>query len=335
MPRQPRRPPSSATPRPASPSPASAPRASTSAPRSSTRAPSGRRRSARSPSTSARCCSSSSRTVLTERKDELYALSTRTGATKNDSWVDIDGGIGVLFTYSSKGRRELPNAKVYVDGAVEALSKDGSFLGQHIYTRLPGVAVQINAFNFPVWGSLEKFAPAFLAGMPTLVKPATPIRIPGRGDGAHPRRVGPAARGIAAARLGQRADPVRPPAPRRPGRVHRLGVDRRAAALARLGADRRRACSRARPTRSTRRCSGPMPSPGTPEFDAYVKQLMAEITVKAGQKCTAIRRAIVPTGIGGCRGRRPARPARRARRGRRPARRGRHDGSARLARAAG
>jgi oxepin-CoA hydrolase / 3-oxo-5,6-dehydrosuberyl-CoA semialdehyde dehydrogenase len=112
--------------------------------------------------------------VLTERKDELYAISTRTGATKNDSWVDIDGGIGVLFTYSSKGRRELPNAKVYVDGGVEALSKDGSFIGQHIYTRLPGVAVQINAFNFPVWGSLEKFAPAFIAGMPTVVKPATP-----------------------------------------------------------------------------------------------------------------------------------------------------------------
>ena len=80
----------------------------------------------------------------------------------------------MLFTYSSKGRRELPNSQVYVDGAVEALSKDGSFIGRHIYTRLPGVAVQINAFNFPVWGSLEKFAPAFIAGMPTIVKPATP-----------------------------------------------------------------------------------------------------------------------------------------------------------------
>ena len=123
------------------------------------------------------------------------------GATKNDSWVDIDGGIGVLFTYSSKGRRELPNAKVYVDGAVEALSKDGSFIGQHIYTRLPGVAVQINAFNFPVWGSLEKFAPAFLAGMPTAREAGHAIRIPRRGDGAHHGRVGAAARGLAAARL--------------------------------------------------------------------------------------------------------------------------------------
>ena len=112
--------------------------------------------------------------ALTERKDELYAISARTGATKGDSWVDIDGGIGVLFSYSGKGRRELPNSRVHVDGPVEPLSKDGSFLGRHVYTTLPGVAVQINAFNFPVWGSLEKLAPAFLAGMPTLVKPATP-----------------------------------------------------------------------------------------------------------------------------------------------------------------
>ena len=202
--------------------------------------------------------------VLTERKEELYALSTRTGATRNDSWVDIDGGIGVLFTYSSKGRRELPNSQVYVDGAVEPLSKDGSFIGQHIYTRLPGVAVQINAFNFPVWGSLEKFAPAFVAGMPTLVKPATPsgylaeamVRILVE-SGLLPRR-------LAAARVGERAGPVRPPAARRPRRVHRVGVDGRAAAVARLGADRRRACSRARPTRSTRRCSARMPVPARP-----------------------------------------------------------------------
>src|SRR5690606_6274407 len=112
--------------------------------------------------------------ALTERKDELYALSARTGATRADSWVDVDGGISVLFSYSSKGRRELPNSQVYVDGALEPLSKDGSFLGRHVYTRLSGVAVQINAFNFPVWGPLEKFAPAFLAGVPTLIKPATP-----------------------------------------------------------------------------------------------------------------------------------------------------------------
>ncbi|HRQ00828.1 MAG TPA: aldehyde dehydrogenase family protein, partial [Terrimesophilobacter sp.] len=93
---------------------------------------------------------------LSERREELYAVSAQTGATRTDSMIDIDGGIGVLFTFSSKGRRELPNSNIVVDGAAEVLSKDGSFLGQHIYTRLPGVAVQINAFNFPVWGMLEK-----------------------------------------------------------------------------------------------------------------------------------------------------------------------------------
>ncbi|MBN9185767.1 MAG: aldehyde dehydrogenase family protein, partial [Microbacterium sp.] len=88
--------------------------------------------------------------ALTARKEELYDLSQSAGSTRRDSLADIDGGIGVLFTYSSKGRRELPNAHVYLDGAVEPLSKDGSFLGRHVYTRLPGVAVQINAFNFPM-----------------------------------------------------------------------------------------------------------------------------------------------------------------------------------------
>lgn len=110
---------------------------------------------------------------LTERKAELYELSTRSGATKVDNFIDIDGGIGVLFTYGSKGRRELPNSNVVIDGKTEPLSKDGSFLGEHIYTRIPGITVEINAFNFPVWGMLEKFAPAFVAGVPSVVKPAT------------------------------------------------------------------------------------------------------------------------------------------------------------------
>ncbi|MBS1674719.1 MAG: aldehyde dehydrogenase family protein, partial [Actinobacteria bacterium] len=111
---------------------------------------------------------------LTAHKEELYELSKRSGSTVRDSYADVDGGIGVLFTYSSKGRRELPNATVILDGPVESLSKDGSFLGRHVYTRLTGVALQINAFNFPMWGALEKFAPAFLAGVPSIVKPATP-----------------------------------------------------------------------------------------------------------------------------------------------------------------
>src|SRR6266498_6103244 len=103
-----------------------------------------------------------------EHREELYALSARTGATLGDSKFDIDGGIGVLFAYASKGKRELPNDTVYVEGNVEPLSRGGTFVAQHIATPLRGVAIQINAFNFPVWGPLEKFAPAFVAGVPTL-----------------------------------------------------------------------------------------------------------------------------------------------------------------------
>src|SRR5205809_1455600 len=111
--------------------------------------------------------------VLREHRDELYALSARTGATLADARFDVDGGIGVLLSYASKARRELPNDTVYVEGAAEPLGRGGQFLGQHILTPLHGVTVQINAFNFPVWGPLEKFAPAFIAGMPSLVKPAS------------------------------------------------------------------------------------------------------------------------------------------------------------------
>ena len=110
---------------------------------------------------------------LTELKEEFYDLSYRTGATRNDSWIDIDGGIGTVFGFASKGSRELPNSRVYLDGAVEGLSRGGSFVGQHIYVSREGAAVHINAFNFPVWGMLEKLAPTILAGMPVIVKPAT------------------------------------------------------------------------------------------------------------------------------------------------------------------
>jgi len=231
--------------------------------------------------------------ALTERKAELYELSSRTGATKQDSWVDIDGGIGVLFTYSGKGRREMPNSKVYIDGNVENLSKDGSFLGRHIYTRLPGVAVQINAFNFPVWGSLEKFAPAFLAGVPTIVKPATPtgyvaeamVRILVESgllpegslqlvSGSVPDLFDHLRLGDLVAFTGSAstAERLRSHDSVQTGGV-RFTSETDSINASILGTD---AVS------------------GTPEFDAYVKQLVVEMTSKAGQKCTAIRRAIVP-----------------------------------------
>ncbi|MFS0852721.1 phenylacetic acid degradation bifunctional protein PaaZ [Microbacterium sp. 179-I 3D4 NHS] len=231
--------------------------------------------------------------ALTERKDELYALSARTGATRADSWVDIDGGIGVLFSYSGKGRRELPNSTVHVDGPVEPLSKDGSFLGRHVYTTLPGVAVQINAFNFPVWGSLEKFAPAFLAGMPTLVKPATPtgylteamVRIlvesgllPAGSlqlvSGSVPELFDHLRLGDLVGFTGSAstADSLRRHPSVQTGGV-RFTTETDSINASVLGTDA---------------------VEGTPEFDAYVRQLVTEMTTKAGQKCTAIRRAIVP-----------------------------------------
>src|SRR5215469_9094309 len=111
--------------------------------------------------------------LLREHRPELYALSARAGSTLNDARFDVDGGIGVLLSYASKARRELPNDVILAEGAVEPLGKGGAFVGQHLLTPLHGVAVQINAFNFPVWGPLEKFAPAFIAGVPSLVKPAT------------------------------------------------------------------------------------------------------------------------------------------------------------------
>ena len=232
---------------------------------------------------------------LTERKQELYELSYKTGATKADSWVDIDGGIGVLFAYSGKGRRELPNSRVQLDGPLEALSKDGSFLGRHIRTTLPGVAVQINAFNFPVWGSLEKFAPAFLAGMPSVIKPATPgsylaeqmVRIMVESgllpEGSVQLVVGSVRELFDHTRLGDV--------------VSFTGSASTADALRRHDAVQSGGVVFNAETDSINASVlGPDAIAGTPEFDAYVRQLVAEMTTKAGQKCTAIRRAIVPVG---------------------------------------
>ena len=110
---------------------------------------------------------------LNERRQAYYELSQRTGATLADSKFDIDGGIGVLLAYASRAKRELPNDVVVIDGAVEQLGRGGRFVAQHLWVARPGVAVQINAFNFPVWGMLEKLAPAFIAGVASIVKPAT------------------------------------------------------------------------------------------------------------------------------------------------------------------
>ncbi|CAH0234295.1 MULTISPECIES: phenylacetic acid degradation bifunctional protein PaaZ [unclassified Arthrobacter] len=230
---------------------------------------------------------------LNGRREEFYALSAQTGATKIDSMVDIDGGIGVLFTFGSKGRRELPNSQVVVDGPMEVLSRDGSFAGEHIYTRIPGVAVQINAFNFPVWGMLEKLAPAFLAGVPTIVKPATPT-------------------GYVAAAVVKAIDEsgILPTGSLQliSGSVRTLldHLDYRdlvaftgsASTANTLKSHPNVVKGGVRFTSETDSLNaailGPDAVKGTPEFDAFIKSLVTEMTVKAGQKCTSIRRAIVP-----------------------------------------
>ncbi len=232
-------------------------------------------------------------TYLNGRREELYEISARTGATRGDSMVDIDGGIGVLFTYSSKGRRELPNSNVIVDGPLEVLSKDGSFAGEHIYTRIPGVAVQINAFNFPVWGMLEKFAPAFIAGVPTVVKPATPSM----------------ELAVAGVRMMVESG-ILPPGSLQllsgPARSILDALDYRdmvsftgsASTANLLRAHPNVAAGGVRFNAETDSLNaailGPDAVPGTPEFDAFIRSVVTEMTVKAGQKCTAVRRAIVP-----------------------------------------
>jgi oxepin-CoA hydrolase/3-oxo-5,6-dehydrosuberyl-CoA semialdehyde dehydrogenase len=233
---------------------------------------------------------------LNGKRDELYEISAQTGATRTDSMIDIDGGIGVLFTFGSKGRRELPNSQVIVDGPPENLSKDGSFLGQHIYTRLPGVAVQINAFNFPVWGMLEKFAPAFLAGVPTIVKPATPTVYLAEAAVRHMLESGILPEGS----LQLVAGPAR-------GLLDLLdyrdlvGFTGSASTANSLRSHPNVVNGGVRFTAETDSLNaailGPDAVAGTPEFDAYVKSLVTEMTAKAGQKCTSIRRAIVPVGV--------------------------------------
>jgi oxepin-CoA hydrolase/3-oxo-5,6-dehydrosuberyl-CoA semialdehyde dehydrogenase len=231
--------------------------------------------------------------ALNERKDDLYELSSRTGATRGDSMVDIDGGIGVLFTYSSKGRRELPNSRVYVDGAVEPLSKDGSFLGRHIFTRLPGVAVQINAFNFPVWGSLEKFAPAFLAGVPTLVKPATPT---GYLAEAFVRIL--VESGLLPEGSLQLVSGAVPDLFENLILGDLVGFTGSASTAERLRGNESVRTGGVRFTSETDSINasvlGRDAVAGTPEFDSFVRGVVTEMTVKAGQKCTSIRRIVVP-----------------------------------------
>lgn len=231
--------------------------------------------------------------ALDERKDELYALSAQAGCTLADAQVDVDGGIGTALVYASLGRKELPDGHVYVEGDAVALGKGGTFLGRHLLVPRRGVAVEINAFNFPVWGMLEKLAPALLAGMPSLVKPATPtayvaehaVRILVEAD-----VLPDGALQLVCGSVSGLFDLL--------GGQDLVGFTGSASTAAQLRADsavtQRSLRFNAEADSLNASILGPDAVPGTPEFDLYVAQVATEMTTKAGQKCTAVRRVFVP-----------------------------------------
>jgi oxepin-CoA hydrolase/3-oxo-5,6-dehydrosuberyl-CoA semialdehyde dehydrogenase len=233
---------------------------------------------------------------LREHRDELYELSYRTGATLFDSKFDIDGGIGVLLSYASKAKRELPNERVLVEGPPEQLGKRGQFLGQHLLTPRRGVAVQVNAFNFPVWGPLEKLAPALIAGVPTLIKPASQTgyltaRVVELIIDAQILPEG--ALQLVSGSAGDLLDHL--------DVQDLLSFTGSASTANRLRSHpnvvARSVRFNAEADSLNMSILGPDAIPGTPAFDRYIKQLVTEMTVKAGQKCTAIRRALVPADL--------------------------------------
>ena len=230
---------------------------------------------------------------LGERKEALYALSHHTGATSKDNLIDIDGGIGTIFVYASKGRREMPDARIYVEGEVEALSRDGSFWGQHVCVPKTGFALLINAFNFPVWGMLEKLAPAILAGVPCVVKPATASAYVTEAAVRMIAESGILPEGALQLVLGDVS-----------GLIDELGAQD---TLAFTGSAATATLLRGHSAFLTRGAAfmaeqdslnasilGPDAAPGSIEWDLFLKEARREMTTKAGQKCTAIRRLIVP-----------------------------------------
>ena len=232
---------------------------------------------------------------LMEKKDAFYAVSAATGATKADSWVDIEGGIGTLFAFSSRGRREFPNETFYVDGPTEPLSKGGTFVGRHICVPLEGAALHINAFNFPCWGMLEKLAPALLAGVPCIVKPATATSY--LTEAMFREMIASDILPAGAVQLicGSAGDLLDHVAEQ--DAVAFTGSAETATKLRTTPSIVRHAV-RFNAEADSLNCSilGPDAVPGTEEFDLFVREVVREMTTKAGQKCTAIRRTIVPRG---------------------------------------
>ena len=230
---------------------------------------------------------------INKNKDALYRLNPLTGATRRDGWYDIDGGIGTVFTYASKGRREMPDDRIYLDGGVERLSKSGSFLGVHVATPLTGVSLQLNAFNFPVWGMLEKLAPSLLAGVPSIVRPATVTSYLAAecfrliiDSGILPEGAVQLAIGSPSGIL----DPL--------GTQDIVCFTGSAATAAGIRSHPAIVSGKTRIVTEQDSLNatvlGPDAEPDSADFTSFVDEAVREITTKAGQKCTAIRRILVP-----------------------------------------
>lgn len=229
---------------------------------------------------------------LTEKKSNYYPISYKTGATKTDSWIDIDGGIGTLFAYSSL-RRKLPNQSYCLDGDLAPLSKSNTFIGHHILTPKKGVGIHINAFNFPVWGMLEKISVNLLAGVPAIVKPATLSCYLAQAVVKDIIDSGILPEGSLQLICGSIGDLF----------DHLQNQDvvtfTGSASTGRKLKVHPRIISESIPFNmeaDSLNCSvlGQDARPGTPDFDIFIKEVHREMTAKCGQKCTAIRRVIVP-----------------------------------------
>jgi oxepin-CoA hydrolase/3-oxo-5,6-dehydrosuberyl-CoA semialdehyde dehydrogenase len=230
---------------------------------------------------------------LMQHKEQLYAISQLTGATRADSWIDIEGGAGTLFAYASVGAGELPSGNVVHEGPAVPLGKQGGFAGTHILVPRGGVVVHINAFNFPIWGLLEKFAPSFLAGLPCIGKPATATSYLTEAAVRLLHNSGLLPEGSLQLVIGSTGD-----------LLDRLGGQDMVtftgsadtAAKLRVHPNLVRQSVPFNAEADSLNCAilGPDVKPEDPEFDLFVKEVVREMTTKAGQKCTAIRRAIVP-----------------------------------------
>jgi oxepin-CoA hydrolase/3-oxo-5,6-dehydrosuberyl-CoA semialdehyde dehydrogenase len=229
---------------------------------------------------------------LIGHKEKFYTISYKTGATRLDSWIDIEGGIGNLFANASL-RRKFPNETFCLDGESHNLSKGGTFIGQHILVPKEGVAVHINAFNFPVWGMLEKIAVNLLAGVPAIVKPASLTcyltqavvkEIAASGILPH------GALQLICGSAGDLLDNVT---------AQDVITFTGSASTGLMLKSQRRILEECVPFNmeaDSLNCIvlGEDVTPQMPEWEIFIKEVRKEMTVKAGQKCTAIRRIFVP-----------------------------------------